>query len=732
MAPKRTTRSTPATTTTATTPVTNAQLKAMINQGVVDVLVVRDTDRSMNGDDSHNSGTENSEEDDDRQVLPKGRDLEARVRYDREICWWFPDMIHESVMATKPKTMQDAIEFVTELMDKKISTFAECQAKNKRKSPVNANNNNNQRASRANLGVLTCYKCGAQCHFKKDCPKLKNNNQGNPTRVGNALARAYTVGAARTNPNANVVIGTFLLNNHYASILFDTGADRSFVSSLFSSLIDIVPTALDDGVDVELANAVIVCAEKIVRIPFGNEILIVHGDGSSLEHGSRLNSISCTKTHKYLLKGCHVFLAHVTMKKAKDKSMEKRLEDVPIVQDFPEVFPEDLLGIPPAQQVEFQINLIHGVAPVARAPYRLAPSKMKEGFLRPSSSPWRSPVLFVKKKDGSFRMCIDYQELNKLMVKNRYPIPRIDDLFDQLQDRPEIPKVQFFGNVINSQGINVDPAKIEAIKDWESPKTPTKIRLGVVLMQREKVIAYASRQLKIHEKNYTTHDLELGAVVFALKIWRHYLYGTKCTVFTDHKSLQHILDQKELNMRQHRWLELLSDYDCKIHYHLGKANVIADALSRKERDQPLWVRALVMTIGLNLPNQILEAQIKVMKPENIKAEDVRGVGYRAIVKAKHQKLSGLLVQPEIPQWKWDNITMDFVTKLPSTSNSYDTIWVIVDRLTKSAHLLPMRENDSMDRLARLYMKEVVTRHGIPVLIICDQDGRFTSNFWRAF
>ncbi|GJT76279.1 putative reverse transcriptase domain-containing protein [Tanacetum coccineum] len=267
--------------------------------------------------------------------------------------------------------------------------------------------------------------------------------------------------------------------------------------------------------------------------------------------------------------------------------------------------------------------------------------------------------------------------------------------------------------------------------------------LGAVLMQREKVIAYLSRQLKIHEKNYTTHDLELGAVEFSLNLWRHYLYRTKCTVFTDHKSLQHILNQKELNMRQRRWLELLSDYHCEIRYHLGKANVVADALSRKEREPPLRTEA--------------------RKPENIKNENVRGMllenskdpeKYRteklepcadgtlcfngrswlprygdlrtvimhdshkqtsppmlanvftcAKVRAEHQRPSGLLVQPDIPQWKWDNITMDFLTKLPKSSQGYDTIWVIVDRLTKSAIFVPMRETDPMDKLARIYLKE---------------------------
>ncbi|GJU76878.1 putative reverse transcriptase domain-containing protein [Tanacetum coccineum] len=435
-------------------------------------------------------------------------------------------------------------------------------------------------------------------------------------------------------------------------------------------------------------HAVIVCDEKLVRIPFGDKTLIFHGDGSNNGHESRLNIISCTKAQKYLLEGCPIFLAQVTMKKAEDKSKEKRLEEVPIVQDFPENKQEH------AEHLKLILELL------------------------------KKEQLYAK-----FSKCEFW-----------------------------IPKVQFLGHVIDSQ----------------------------------------------------------GAVVFALKIWRHYLYGTKCTVFTDHKSLQHILDQKELNMRQRRWLELLSDYDCEIRYHPGKANVVADALSRKERVKPLRVRALVMTIGLDLPKRILEAQIEARKPENLKSEDVGGMlienskdpekprkeklepradgtmclnnrswlpcygDLRALimheshkskysvhpgsdkmyqdmkqlywwpnmkadiatyvskcltclrVKAEHQKPSGLLVQPAIPQWKWENITMDFVTKLPRTQSGNDTIWVIVDRLTKSAHFLPMRETDPMDKLAKLYLKEVVTRHGIPVSIICDRDPRFTSNFWRSF
>ncbi|GKB08108.1 putative reverse transcriptase domain-containing protein [Tanacetum coccineum] len=374
------------------------------------------------------------------------------------------------------------------------------------------------------------------------------------------------------------------------------------------------------------------------------------------------------------------------------------------------------------------------------------------------------------------------------------------------------------------QDLNImtDPSKIEAVKNWKAPRTPSEVRsflglagyyrrfienfskiaksltiltqkcktfdwhsldgpedfvvycdasgigLGCVLMQRGKVIAYASRQLKIHEKNYTTHDLELGAVVFALKIWRHYLYGTKSVIYTDHKSLQHIFSQKELNMRQRRWIELFSDYDCEIRYHPGKANVVADALSRKERVKPKRVRAMNMTLQSSIKDRILAAQKEAVDEsaglqkgldEMIEQRsdgtlyyldriwvplkgDVRTLimdeahkskysvhpgadkmyydlrdrywwpGMKKDiaeyvskcltclkVKAEHQRPSGLLQQPEIPVWKWEGIAMDFVTKLPRTSSGHDTIWVIVDRLTKSTHIIPMRKDYKIDRLA---------------------------------
>ncbi|GKB52969.1 putative reverse transcriptase domain-containing protein, partial [Tanacetum coccineum] len=399
-----------------------------------------------------------------------------------------------------------------------------------------------------------------------------------------------------------------------------------------------------------------------------------------------------------------IFLAHVTAKEVKDKSKKKRLKGVPIVRDFPEVFPEDLPGLPPTRQVEFQIDLVPGAAPVARAPYRLAPSEMKElseqlkelsdkGFIRPSSSPWGAPVLFVKKKDGSFRMCIDYRELNKLTVKNRYPLPRIDDLFDQLQgssvyskidlrsgyhqlrvreeDIPKtafrtryghyefqvmpfgltnapavfmdlmnrvckpyldkfiivfiddiliyskskqeheehlkiilellkkeelyakfskcefwIPKVQFLGHVIDSEGIHVDPAKIESIKsikDGPSPKSPTRFPiLGLVDITEDSLKA-AFQLLKQKLCSAPILALPEGSEDF-IAYCDASKKGLGAVLMQREKIFQHILRSKRVEHEAPRWIELLSDNDYDIPLSPGKANFFADALSRKERE----------------------------------------------------------------------------------------------------------------------------------------------------
>nr|GEX55727.1 putative reverse transcriptase domain-containing protein [Tanacetum cinerariifolium] len=562
-------------------------------------------------------------------------------------------------------------------------------------------------------------------------------------------------------------------------------------------------------------KAVIVCHKKLVVIP------IIEG-GILRVHGERI--LGATKS---LMNA---------------KIDEPRTGDIPVVRDFTEVFPKDLLGLPP-------------------------------------------------------------QELNKLTVKNRYPLPRIDDLFDQLQGACHFSKidlrsryhqlhkfvivfnddiliyskmkeehevhlklvlellkeeklyakfskcefwlqeVHFLGHVVNQSGIHVDPSKIEVVKNWKTPTTPLEIRLflglagyyrrfianfskiakpltsltqkhqtyewgqkeevtfqtlktnlcdalilslpdgikdfvvycdasnqglGCVLMQRGKVIAYASRQLKIHQKNYTTHDLELGAVVFVLNTWRHYLYGTKSVIYTDHKSLRHIFDQKGLNMHQRRWVELFSDYECEIRYHHGKANMVADALSRKERiksrlnrlDQQMerdedgslyfmdriWV-PLVGGVIMVIIDEAHKSRYSVHPGADKMFHDFGGMYWwsgmkkdiaiyvskcltYAKIKAEHQRPSGLLQKPEIPEWKWDKIIMDLITKLPRSKSGHDAIWVIIDRLTKSAHFLTIHEDFSIERMARLYIDVIVARHGVPVSIILDRDARFTLQFWK--
>ncbi|GKD34289.1 putative reverse transcriptase domain-containing protein [Tanacetum coccineum] len=522
-----------------------------------------------------------------------------------------PRSIEGNVTTSKPQTLEEAFNIAQRLIDQVGHLTKNCRNKGS--------------ATRSNLlpVIVTCHACGEKGHYVNQCRKTINNN---------TQGRAYMLRDRNAHHDPNVVTGMFLLNQHLARVLFDSGADKSFVSISLASKLNIPPITIDTFYDIEMAdgnlvstNTVIygatltllnqpfkidlmliklgssdvvigmdwlskyhvriICDEKIIRIPINGETLIIRGDQSK----ARLSLISCIKTKRYISRGCQVFVAQVM----ENKSDKKRLEDIPVVREFPEVFPEDLPSLPPVRQVEFQIDLIPEVTPVARAPYKLAHSKMQklsnqlqeladQGFIRPSTFPWGAPVLFVKKKDGSFRMCINYRELNKLTVKNRYPLPRIDDLFDQLQGSSvyskiglrsgyhqlrvrdeDIPKtafrtkyehyefqvmpfgltnahvvfmdlmnrvckpylnkfvivfiddilvyshnkekhanhlriilellkkeklyakfskcdfwihiVQFLGHLIDSQGLDVDPAKIEAVKNWTSPTTPTEI-----------------------------------------------------------------------------------------------------------------------------------------------------------------------------------------------------------------------------------------------------------------
>ncbi|GKD37215.1 putative reverse transcriptase domain-containing protein, partial [Tanacetum coccineum] len=493
-------------------------------------------------------------------------------------------------------------------MDQKLKGYVVKNAENKRRLEVNQRDNRGQQPpfKRPNVGgqnvaraytagnnekkpynglLPLCNKCKlhheeAQGHYRSDCPKLKDQNRRNKARnkngIGEARGKAYVLGGGDANPDSNVVKGTFLLNNHYAFILFDSGADRSFVSTTFSTLLDITPDTLDVSYAVELADgrisetntvlrgctlgllghpfninlmpvelgsfdaiigmdwlanhhAVIVCDEKVVRIPYGDKVLIVQGDGGSRREKSKLSIISCTKTHKYVERGCLIFLAQVTKKEIENESEEKRLEDVPTVQNFSKVFPEDLPGLPPTRQVEFQIDLVPGSRVYSKIDLRSGYHQLRVRVKDIPKTAFRTRYGHYEFQVMPFGLtnALASKEEHAEHLKLILELHKKEELYAKFSKCEFwLLKVQFLSHMIDSEGIHVDPAKIESIKDWASSKTLTEIHqflgLGAVLMQREKVIAYASRQLKIHEKNYTTHDLELGAVVFALKMWRHY------------------------------------------------------------------------------------------------------------------------------------------------------------------------------------------------------------------
>ncbi|KAA3465983.1 Transposon Ty3-I Gag-Pol polyprotein [Gossypium australe] len=702
--------------------------------------------------------------------------------------------------------------------------------------------------------IASIGNCGSQDHFIRDClemaekDKIQNVRSGNTTTRGRPLrnttnSKSVTKDstirseAREEAASPDVITGNFSLYNTNVVALIDPALTHSYVcmklvaskslpveftefvikvsnplvkhvlvdrvckncplmirGHCFSADLMLFPFDEFDvilGMDwLTLHDVVVNCKRKFIELKCENgEILRTDSD----ESGELPVVISSMSAQRYVRKGCEAYLSY-----------------------------------PPIREVEFGIDLVPGTSPISIAPYRMAPTELKElkvplqeltdkGFARPSFSPWGAPVLFVKKKGGSMRHCIDstaQQSNDKEQLRvEESDVPK--NAFRTRCGHYEFLVMPF--RLTNAPAIFmdlmnriVDPSKISVIVNWKPSRNVSEVRsflglvdyyrhfvkgfsmiatpmtkllqkdvkfewfekcqrsfeqlkailteapvlvqpelgkefviysdvslngLGCVLMQEGKVIAYASRQLKPHEKNYPTHDLELAAIMFALKIWRHHFYGEKCRIFTDHKSLKYLMTQKDLNLQQRIWLELLKDYELVIDYHPGKENVVADALSRKSL---FALRAMNTRLTLSEGGLIL-AELRARsvflqqtcEPQKDNCEMQAKRAQCKSVKAEHQVPSGLVQHVMIPERKWDRITMDFVTVLPPTPKKKDVVWVIVDRLTKSTHFILVRTDYSLDKLAELYVAEVVRFHGVPISIISNRDPRFTSRFWKS-
>ncbi|KAA3461421.1 DNA/RNA polymerases superfamily protein [Gossypium australe] len=725
-----------------------------------------------------------------------------------------------------------------------------------------------------------CYSFGSQDHFIRDCPELNEKDKSQNVRSSNTAtrgrpsinvrntsgnqgitrdstvrseakvaARAYTIHAWEDAPSPDVITGTFSLYDTNVIALIDPGSTHSYICMNLVSNKSLPVESTEFVIKVSNPLGKYVLVDKVFKnyplmtrgfcfpvylilLPFdefdvilgmdwltlhdvtmnyrrktielkcqNNEILQIGSD----ESGGLPIVISLMSAQRYVRKGCKAYLAYGL----DTKVSEKKVESVPIVCEYPDVFPEELSGLPPIREVEFGIELVSGTTPISIAPYRMAPTELKE-------------------LKAQLQELTDYHQLNKVMIKNKYSLPRIDDLFDQLKGATvfskidlrlgyyqlrvkdsDVPKTTFrtryghyeflvmpFG-LINAPAIFIDLMNrifrpyldrfvvvfiddiliysrdesehaehlrivlqtlrdkqlyAKFIIDWKSLRNVSEVRsflglagyyrlfvkgfsmiatpmtrllqkdvkfewsekcqqsfdklkallaeppvlvhpesdkefivfsdaslngLGCVLMQEGKVVAYASRQLKIHEKNYPPNDLELAAIVFTLKFWHHYLFGEKCHAYTNHKSLKYLMTQKDSYLRQRRWLEFLKDYELVIDYHPGKANGVANALSRNSL---FSFRALNTQLALSNDSLISNN--------------------------------------------------GFLSGLPVSSKKKDAIWVVVDRLTKSAHFIPVRTDFSLDKVAELYISKIVRLHGVPLFIVLDRDLRFTSQFWK--
>ncbi|MCO5580269.1 hypothetical protein L7F22_034135 [Adiantum nelumboides] len=600
--------------------------------------------------------------------------------------------------------------------------------------------------------------------------------------------------------------------------------------------------------------------------------------------------VNAARLLKGLKKGQQIYT--VKLNKVEQSNSKSRPD---WLKEYADVFPEDLTNLSPYREVDHEIETIPGCERVSKRPYKTSLPEaielkeqlkqlIEQGFIRPCTSPWGAPILFQKKKDGSLRLCIDYCGLNQVTIKNKYPIPRIDELLDRLHGskiftkidlrsgyyqirikESDIPKTAFntrygyYEFTVMSFGLTNAPASFNRLmqdifrpylddfvlvffddiliyskdkadheghvrkesqdgtgglrpycstldrsfkesKEFEVVTDASGLALGGVLTQEGRPVAYTSRKLRDHERNYPTHNLELLAVIHALKLWRHYLLSCKFQLVTDHKSLNWIFTQPNLNMRQRKWIELLQEYDFDIKYRPGKDNVVADGLSRKsflnaisipnnpildmikeasQKDQEYQeLIARILNAGeakensrpakeYSLQGDFLyyEQRLCVPKDPTLKkailseAHDspisghpgytktlnairksyfwprMKGDILRYVkqclscqrIKAKGIKLPGQLKPLDIPQMKWECISMNFITGLPTVVD-YNSVYVVADMLTKVAHLIPVKTTYTAFDISRVFIKEIFRLHGLPKRIVSDRDAKFTSKF----
>eukprot|EP00253_Pinus_taeda_P012349 PITA_12349 len=850
---------------------------------------------------------------------------------------------------------------------------------------------------------VQCWGCGGP-HYIKNSPQRKGAEQLSQVH------EASTVGeVGRSIPRINVALEdrqaeyqpTMVefegkISNLNISVLIDPGATLSYVSPKIVEHCSLQPvkfknpwlvqlaTGAKRRVTAKISDCSFIIADQPVTadlnvLPLGSYDILIGMDWlekhwslvdcktkiiyyrdqqgnrkelQGIKQPVQVRPITANQLMKCIRKGCQVYAIQVGYVNSKDKSVS--LNSIPIIQEFTDVFPKEIPGLPPRRNIDFTIELIPGAAPVSRAPYRMSTPELTElkmqlqelldkEYIRPSVSPWGAPVLFVKKKDGTLRMCIDYRQLNKLTIKNKYPLPRIDELFDQVKGATVFSKIdlrsgyhqirikdediaktafrtryghyefvvlpfgltnapatfmclmnsifhpyldrfvlifiddiliysrtieehhehlrmvlqtlrehqlyakfskcdffkeeiQYLGHVITKEGIAVDPEKIKAIMDWPVPKYVADVRsfmglagyyrrfvegfskvafpitslqkkgrtfqwtpncqksfeqlkhllttapilsiadphtdyvvctdaskegLGGVLMQEGRVIAYESRKLKEHEQRYSAYDLELAAVIHALKMWRHYLMGRKFLLLTDHHSLTSYFSQATLNARQARWIDFLSGFDFDIKHLQGKANRVADALSRKDSQSEYMIDdagIVYFKQRIYVPNQ---NKVKNLIMDEFHISHYAGhPGYQKMItairkeyfwpgmkkdiveylarclecqqiKAEHQHPAGLLQPLPIPEWKWEIISIDFITGLPRTKKNNDSIMVVVDKLSKDAHFIPVQSTYRAAQIAHVFMQNVFRLHGLPKTIILDRDVKFTSVFWKT-